>query len=422
MPWIATLISSRIRQLWYAPVLAMAMGLMMIRMLLMARLLDVQSFAEFSVGMLISGTFCMLGCMGLQAMLQRELPLNLLRGQEHRGLVLAAQCNLVALVCSIVGLLATLLGMSLTGISPLLLAMGILHGLSQQVFLVATVESRSRGQAMRFAQQNLIRALAALLLGVGVAASTGSALASLATEAAVSMVLSVHFFRRSAARSFLGSNAIFCLAMRRLRRVSWRSAITLMAISAVSFLLINVDRWVAANQLGVDGFAHYSFAWIVLIIAQSIQAVINAATYPLLARRFAAYGGYSTFRVCMGLSAAILLIGTFCIVPAWFAIDFGLRHWFPMYVDTIAFLPLFLVVAVLRASDFWSSYLLIIGCEQLLLTINIVAAIVGVLSWSLLMSWKQSRVEPCDVALLAVVLTTLGYAVSAGFAWRARAA
>lgn len=386
----------------------------------MARLLDVQAFAEFSAGMLVSGTFCMLGCMGLQAMLQRELPINLLRGQESRGLILAAQCNLVALACFFVGFLAALSGLSIAGMPPMLLATGFLHGLSQQMFLIATVESRSRGQAMRFAQQNLVRALAALLLGAGVAASTGSAQMSLAIEASVSIALSVHFFYKSVLRSHLRSSAVYRLAMRRLRLVSWRSATTLLAISVVGFLLINVDRWVAAGQLGVDGFAQYSFAWIVLIVAQSLQAVINAAAYPAVARRFATYGSYSAFRICMQLSAVTLLIGALCIVPAWFAIDFGMRRWFPMYADTIAFLPLFLVVAVLRASDFWSSYLLIIGREAALLTINTVAAIVGILLWTFLMRLRQSRLEPYDVALLAVVLTILGYVAAAGFAWRAR--
>ena len=50
----------RLRQLWYAPVLTLAMGLLLMRNLVMARLLDVPGFAEFSAGLLVSSTFCML--------------------------------------------------------------------------------------------------------------------------------------------------------------------------------------------------------------------------------------------------------------------------------------------------------------------------------------------------------------------------
>jgi len=59
------------RQLWYLPVLASAMALMMARIMAAARLLDVPSFATYSTGLLLSTTFCMLACLGLQSLLQR---------------------------------------------------------------------------------------------------------------------------------------------------------------------------------------------------------------------------------------------------------------------------------------------------------------------------------------------------------------
>ena len=89
----------RARQLWYAPVLTLAMGLMFVRSLVMARLLDVEAFGQYSAGILVSATFCMLGCLGLQSMLQREWPVHLVRGRERSGPVRAAQCHLVATAC-----------------------------------------------------------------------------------------------------------------------------------------------------------------------------------------------------------------------------------------------------------------------------------------------------------------------------------
>src|SRR5438105_6307399 len=138
----------RARQLWYAPLLAIAVALTMIRSLVIAQLLDVRGFGQFSGGILVSGTFCMLGCLGLQSMLQREWPVDLVRQRERAGLVRAAQCQLVALACFVLGLLAAAAGLAPPGMSPRLLAVGLVHGLSQQLFLVATIESRSRGDVL----------------------------------------------------------------------------------------------------------------------------------------------------------------------------------------------------------------------------------------------------------------------------------
>ncbi len=421
MRWPLALTPRRMRQLWYAPLLALAMGLMMLRLLIMARLLDVQAFAEFSGGLLISGTFCMLGCLGLQSMLQREWPLNLVRRQERRGLVLAAQCNLVALGCSAVGLLVASAGVSLAGIAPGLLAIGILHGLSQQLFLIATVESRSRGDALRFAGQNLVRASSALGLSAMVAVGTGSPLATLASEAFVSLVLSLIFFHRSLGHASLKAKAVYQLAIRRLRRVPWRSAMTLMAIMIVGFGLLNADRWVASDQLGATLFAHYSFAWIVLTIAQSVQSVINASIYPLVARCFAEFGRETAFGLCLRVSAVMLIAGVAVAVPVSYLLDFSIHRWYPQYADAATLLPLFLGIAVLRLSDFWSSFLLIIGFESRLLRLSLAAAATGALAWALLVRpWSGQVVTLQDVGLLAALLTVSTYVAAVAVSWHAR--
>lgn len=411
----------RIRQLWYAPLLALAMGLMMLRMLVMARLLDVHAFAEFSGGVLVSGTFCMLGCLGLQSLLQREWPVNLVRHQEVRGLVRAAQCNLVAVGCGLVGLLGAALGLSLAGMTPALLAVGILHGLSQQFFLVATVESRSRGEALRFAQQNLVRAVASLGLSAVVAWWTGSALAALGTDALITMALSCDFFQKSLRHARFGAMVIYPLALRQLRRVRWGSAFMLMAVMIVGFGLLNADRWVASSQLGVAGFARYSFAWIVLSIAQSAQALINASVYPLLARRFAGYGRHVAYGICLRVSLAFLVAGTLAAIPLGYLLELSIHRWYPQYVDAITLLPLFLGIAVLRVSDFWSSFLLITGFESRLLKINIAAGVFGVLAWvGLVRPWTGETLTLQQVSWLAALLTLSIYAAAAATAWRAR--
>ena len=143
------LTARRMKQLWYLPLLGTAMGLMMLRILAMARVLDVAGFGTYSAGLLISGTFCMLGCLGLQSILQRDMPVMLMRLRARAGLVLLLQCLLVALACASVGVLASGFVVSAGGLPSLALVVGIVHGLSQQVFLLVTVESRSRGRCRK---------------------------------------------------------------------------------------------------------------------------------------------------------------------------------------------------------------------------------------------------------------------------------
>ncbi len=398
------------------------MGLIMLRMLIMARVFSVEQFAQFSGGLLVSSTFSMLGCLGLQTMLQREWPVNLMRGQERRGVVRAAQCSLVALACALVCLAVVLVVRPAAGMSLAVLSIGVLHGFSQQLFVIATVESRSRGDALRYSRENMARAVAVLGLGVAVAVLTGSAVATLACEATLGVMFSAAFFLGSLTRAAQRTDTIYALAARGLRGVSWRAAFTLMAIGGVSFFVTNVDRWVAVNRLSAKEFGTYSFAWIVLLIAQAVQLVVNASAYPLIARRFAVGGHRAAFLACAGLSGAALAVGMIVVVPAGAVLTYAVPHWFPMYADALIVLPIFLLVALLRVSDFWTSYLVITGRETQLLTLNCVVGFCGAAIWGVLVNWQLSRLHPRQVALLALTLTSLSYLSVACFAWRARTA
>jgi O-antigen/teichoic acid export membrane protein len=417
----ASVLVGRSGVLWYAPVLGIAMALMMARMLIMARLLAVNEFAVFSGGVLVSSSFCMLGCVGLQSLLQRELPMNLVRRQERRGIILSAQCVLVALACFIVLQLLAALGISFGSIPPRLLAAGSLHGLSQQMFLIATVDSRSRGEALRFAGQNLGRAVPVVLLGAVTALISGSAVAVLLGEAVVTIGLSVLMMNAAAEHSALNVGQICHLAARRMGNVNWRAAVTLMAVSALAFALLSADRWLASGALTAIGFAGYSFAGIVLLVAQSVQLIINASTYPLLARTYAKAGASGAFSVCVKYSGAILICGLVAVVPTLLLIRYLISRWFPLYDDAMALMPIFLFIAVLRVSDFWTSYLLIVGREARLLWVNAWVAAGSFGAWAILVRlWATPMLRPHDVALLAATLSTFGYGAVVAMAWKSR--
>lgn len=394
------------------------MGLMLVRLLLMAHLLDVPAFAVYSAGLLISSSFCMLACLGLQLLLQRELPVMIVRRREHAGGVLMMQCALVATVCAVVGAAAVAAGgVTLAGLSPALLALAMIHGLSQQLFMVATVDSRSRSQPLRFARQNLDRALVVLTAGGTVASLGGQAATVLATEAGLSLLLAVSLLRQQLNAIPLRMTAAAALAMRRLRRIAWRPALALLAVTSLAFLMINADRWLAAQTLPASVFATYAFAWTVLMVAQSVQVVINASVFPMLARRFASDHSGAAFSISARASLVILACAALAALPLWALLDHAIVRWFAAYDEARSLLPVFLVIAVLRVSDFWSSYLIVVGRETLLLQLNLLSTATGATAWWLIARPADNTLRAEQVALLALLLAVSGYAMAAWTAW-----
>lgn len=408
----------RLRHLWYAPVLALGMGLMMVRLLIMARILDMSGYAVYSAGLLVSSSFLMLGCLGLQSLLQRDLPMLIVRRREQAGGVLLMQSVLVASICAAIGAVVVVLsGLSLAGLTPMLLVTALIHGLSLQLFLVATVESRSRGASLRFANQNLIRALFLLVAGSAVAVSGLGAAMVLITESVLSLLLAIWLFRKQFDAIPMRPIAALSLAWRRFPLIPWRSALALLAVASFGFLASNVDRWFAAQQLTVSAFAQYSFAWTVLMVAQSLQVIVNAFLFPLLARCYAISGGRIAYVTTVKASLSLLGFGALMAFPLWELLDYCIERWFVAYQDASSLLPVFLVIAVLRLSDFWSSYLLVIGHETRLLALNVLSAIFTIVIWLLSIRFDPKVIQIKQVAMLALLLATIGYAVVALAAW-----
>ena len=396
-------------QIWYGPLLALAMLLNMLKLLAYARLLRVEEFGQVSAALLISSSFCMLGCFGLMPMLQRDWPVLAFRGQHLRAWIRVAQCCAVAIAtASVLGVLSVT-GITLAGLAGGMLAVSILSGLAQQFFLVITTESRSAGNALVYAQHQLLRAAATFAAAFALAFHGASAYTLVAAEATISMLaaLAIAIFTP---RSGLPKMAILAAAAwRGLTKLAWRNALTMMAVVLVSFAMVNVDRWLASHSLDALDFGLYSFAAIVLSVAQSCQGLINASTFPLVARRQASQGTSGSFRVAMKLSAMVGTAGLIVIFPAVWVAQVGIARWYPGYGTISAWLPWLGLIGLLRAADFWSSFLIIGGHESKVLVLNGVSALVAVLIWwGCVLQSPPLAQEPWAYAVLAGLVTLLG--------------
>ncbi|AMO22090.1 hypothetical protein GCM10027034_23860 [Ramlibacter solisilvae] len=395
----------RAAQLWYLPLLGTAMALMMARILVMARLLDVAAFGIYSAGLLVSTTFCMLACLGLQSLLQRDMPVMAARGRVRRALVLLFQSALVACLCAVVLLLIPALGVGAAGLSAPVFAIAIVHGLSQQVFLVATTESRSLGQPVRYSLQNLGRAVSVTALSAAAASLSGSAPLALGVEAAMSLALSAATLSRMAAAHGARAPTLLAAAWRTIRRARWNTALIFLGISLAASAVLTADRWFAAALLPAREFAQYAFAGVLVLIAQSTQAMLNASIYPALARRYALQGAAPTYALSARVSLSLLGAAVLLAVPAGLALSAAVQRWYPAYEPALAILWPVLAAGALRLSDFWSSFLTICGHERKMLWLQLLVGGGLCAVWAAALAMRGAAATLADFAWLALLLS-----------------
>ena len=358
-------------------VLAMAMLLLMIRPVIMAAVFPAQGFAEYSLALLVSNTFCVFGCFGMYPLLQRRMPMSIVKGSERSSYIILLQSLLVAAAVTVTGWLCVGLG-GWHSEDKESFFFGLLHGFSQQAFLLVTVESRSRGELIRFAKDNLLRA--ALIVGFGTAAAifTGKAYISILVESIATLVL-CYVMLGSSFEKIGGSGRLFLsLAIKRFKKIDWVACLSLSGAAVAGFAVFNFDRWVVAGYFSSEEFAYYSFAWILILVAQSVQAIFNSSVFPSIARIYAAEGRGRALMYASRFGIFFLAIGIVFSIPGVMLSEYFIDKWFPSYEDSIQFVPVFIFVAVLRIADFWTGFLVVDGRERGILLINIFTALVGI--------------------------------------------
>ena len=395
------------RQLWYMPILVAAMALMMVRLMVLARLLSIEEFGYFSIGILVSSTFSMVGSFGLKNMLQRDSPGLFLREKERQVALLTIQSCLVALATFVIGLLVVGVSVQLLAIQGTFFTLGLFHGLAQQLFLIATLESRSRGEVLRYATQNLLRSAAIFFVSFAIAYCDKSAAPLLVVEATITIIFSLYFFKTG----IFDQTAISTLvhsAYSKLPGVNWAVALTLLGSSMYGILASNGDRWIASSVLDISEFAQYSFAWIILAIAQSAQAVINAAIFPFVSVRYAARGANAAFTACAAVAGGIGLLLFVLSVPAYFLMSSAINLWYPDYVGVIPLLPVFLFISIVRISDFWSTFMLVCGLEKKLVYFSSLSLLLFILLAAVAYSTGfLAQMDSLKVAYLALAINLI---------------
>lgn len=109
------------------------------------------------------------------------------------------------------------------------------------------------------------------------------------------------------------------------------------------------------------------------------------------------------------------------MLPSYFLLKEIIINWFDDYRSSLEILPIFLIVASIRLSDFWSSHLLVSGKERLLLAVNSFSGMSVFISFLLLGYFQtpdKSGIN--ELAHLALTLTVVNYTLVLIFSLKLR--
>lgn len=407
----------RLLQAAYAPILATAMGIMFGRLLLLAKVLDIRSFAELNAALIISGLVGMFASFGLFLDLQRKLPGQLARGRRRAATIQIVQAIVGTAAVALIGFTAASFHLSFGSISTSAIGLGVFHGASQQLFLIATTESRSNNEPVRFALQSLSRATAMVIVAFPIAVSTGSSTAVIGSEGLVTLSAALLIYRQVWRNLDVPLSLTVCLAFRSIGRVRWGSMLALLMLSLAVTASSNMDRWLSSASLTHDEFAMYSFACITLTAAYAVQGLINASVFPMIARRSALNGNQAAFRLTLLTATGMAIAFLLAVAPCVYVADIAIRRFYPSYVAAIPLIPLLTVAAILRISDFWSSFLVITGNERTSLLINVAAVTLSLGMWFVTSGFFAST-QAMGLSYLAISTAALTYLCSFAASYR----
>ena len=398
----------------YTPILGFAALLGLIRLGVYAHLLNVDEFGLLSKLLLISSFFCVGGSFGFQLLAARDVPAMFAVGRYRKGVIILGKAGIVTSATALALCLIPLLGVSLLGLSAMAFMFSVLHGWGQQIFMFVVIDSRSRLEMMRYSNQILVRTVSSFSGVVIVAVIGGGAISIVVVELVITVLLTTRMINHLLHTTLLSVPVFVRLSKKGFNKEEWHVATVLFAGAILSFLSISADRWLAADRLSGEEFGLYSFAWISLVAALSIQALLNAGLFPLIARRQAVGSNAKAFRITAIVSGGLLIVGLITAFTANALATWAIPRWYPQYINALPLLPPLLLAAAFRVSDFWSSYLIVIHWHNILLKTQFLLVLIPFLYYWWLRSEESSWMQvPYNFSVIALYLAIGSYILNA---------
>jgi len=405
--------------LWYAPILFTATGLLFAKSLVYARLFSVESFGALNQALLVATTFGNFAGAGLQLLGHKLLPQYYARGQAD----LAA--NLLACSSRFFGV-AAVIGAVVIGVAVLfgwlhgagLWSAALLYAVAQAAFMLRLIDIKSRLRFLEHARLSSARAVIILTVGGTIAATSHNVTATLAVEGLVTLLLATPLYFGSRGgeirrKSFGSQSSDGWLA------ANLPAALSLLWLNGTLTLLYAIDRWAGMALLDQHEYGIYSLGLVILVVFETLQAVVNVAAYPLMGRMIAEGQHQRAFRLA---TLATLVVGSLTAVlyiPFVLGLDSILRAYLPAYLASSAVIKLAVLAGSLRLADFYASFAILCNEEHRLAWLFGALTLLATGGFLIASRVEHIQFDPFRMGCVTLTVAICAFAVNLSVATRA---
>jgi len=393
----------------YLPTIGFSAFFSLARIAVYAHLLDVEDFGLLTKLLLVSALFGVVGSFGFQLLAQRDLPSLFYGGRYKAGLISLSKAVIVTTIFALLMFAYSLLDLPIAGISGLLLCCAITHGWSQQVFMLTLIDARSRLEMTHYAKQSLFKTISTFLVAMVVLMFGGGVVGIAIAEIAVALLVGMALISKTTKN--IKKSLLWVAAIRGFKGKEIKTATQIFTCAFLAFLGTNIDRWLAAEYLDSGDFGQYSFAWISLTAALSVQSLLNAGIFPLVSRKRKEKNSDTAFKITAYISLAMLFAGIIITISVLIFAQWFIPNNYQRYAPAIPLLMPLLFAAVLRISDFWSSYLIVVHRHHSLMKMQFFLILIALIYYQAIA--KFTAISPLNFAWMAALIAAGNYIASA---------
>lgn len=397
----------------YTSLLILAGAVSFVRLVVYARILDLENFALLSKMLIASAVLVVAGHLGTRLAAERDVAAFQTLGHRRRAVATLGQS--LAVSTAVAG---SILVLGLVGFRPLTMpaadyAAAVSHGWSQLAFATLLIESRSRLAMMQFARDTATRAACIMIAGSLALLIRRSGFDVVLAEAIATALMLPRLAAIARQQARVSWGVLLHLAIKLPPPHVWRASAIFLGGSVLGTISINLDRWIAAETLATHEFGIYAFAWLSMLAAQQVQYVLYAGMQPALVRLQVQGGHQATFRLAARISIGLLAAASLLALALWPVAAFAIERWFTQYRTAGTILAVLGFAAVLRVADFWAGALVAGRREDVYTAIQlgiVAAALLAVLAF---VAVSDRPAAGIDFALLALGVSLSSYICNA---------
>ena len=405
----------------YLPLLGLSAAIALVKLIVYARLVSAEEYGAISQMFLIGNTFGAFGGLGFYLNAQRELPSLFVRRRLLKMAILETQGILVTSFSAAACIATFLLFEAASAPPPVIggigVAIGLFYGWAQACFVIVNLNARSRLEMISHSRDLVIRAAGSLAIGIVAIRLGYHSRTIVLVESLFTLASFLWIARGIVLETGAGAARLAWMAAWRLKYAAWRAAVILMFSSLFAFFSNALDRWLAATFLDLRQFGYYAFAWTPIAAGQALQYLIGASVVPLIARRYWAASARGAFRLTAAFSLGFAVIGLVSAVAIYPFIATAIGRWFPQQISATTLVEPLLFAAIFRVADFWSSFLIVVRQEALLLNLQIASLVIAGASYSTFTFARDVLPTAHSLAILAAGLSIMNFMLCGAAAW-----